>query len=165
VKAAVDVHYRDDRAAAACVVFRGWRDGKPERLVRATVPGAAGYRAGAFFERELPGVLAVLEQAGERFDTVVIDGYVHLGPGTGPGLGVHLAEALGYPSAIVGVAKSPLRLAQRFVPVMRGRSVKPLFVSALGCPLERAARWVRDMHGPYRIPTLLKLADRHARGA
>jgi hypothetical protein len=34
----------------------------------------------------------------------------------------------------------------------------------IGCSLEEAARSIQRMHGPHRIPTLLKLADRHARG-
>ena len=65
---------------------------------------------------------------------------------------------------VIGVAKSPLRIADRFVPVLRGRSRKPLYVSAVGCSLERTARAVASMHGPHRIPTLLKTADRLARG-
>jgi len=165
MKAVLDVHYRSDSAVAACVAFRDWRDGEPKRLVRATVPAAERYRAGAFYERELPCLMAVLEEAGEEFETIVIDGFVQLRPEVGLGLGVHLARALGSSSVIVGVAKNALQVAEGFVSIVRGRSTKPLFVSALGCPLDRAARWIRDMHGPHRIPTMLKLADRHARGA
>ncbi len=165
MKAVLDVHYRSDSAVAACVVFRDWQDGEPTRLVRATVPAAGRYRAGAFYERELPCLTAVLEKASEEFDTIVIDGYVHLRPEVGQGLGVHLARALGCSSVIVGVAKNPLQVAERFVPIIRGRSAKPLFVSALGCPLDHAARSIQRMHGPHRIPTILKLADRHARNA
>jgi deoxyribonuclease V len=153
MKAVVDVHYRSDTAVAACVAFRGWQDGEPTRIVRATVAAAERYRAGRFFERELPSVLAVLVEAGEEYEAIVIDGFVHL------------AEALGYSTVIIGVAKSPLHIADRFVAIVRGRSVKPLFVSALGCPLDDAARAIGGMHGPHRIPTMLRLADRYARGA
>jgi deoxyribonuclease V len=165
MKAVVDVHYRSDTAVAACVAFRGWQDGEPTRIVRATVAAAERYRAGRFFERELPSVLAVLVEAGEEYEAIVIDGFVHLRPDVGKGLGVHLAEALGYSTVIIGVAKSPLHIADRFVAIVRGRSVKPLFVSALGCPLDDAARAIGGMHGPHRIPTMLRLADRYARGA
>jgi deoxyribonuclease V len=165
VKAVVDVHYRSDSAIAACVAFCGWQDGQPTRLVRATVPAAERYRAGRFYERELPCVMAVLEQGGQEFDTIVIDGYVHLRPEVGKGLGVHLAESLGYSPVIIGVAKNPLQMAERFVPITRGRSAKPLFVSAVGCSLDYAARSIQGMHGPHRIPTILKLADQHARSA
>ena len=163
--AAVDVHYRGDRATAACVVFGDWQDGEAAEVVRSEVPATAGYRAGRFYERELPCLLAVLKEALREFEVIVIDGYIHLKPDVGKGLGVHLFEALPYSPVIVGVAKSPLRAAERFVPILRGRSARPLFISALGCPLDGAARLVRSMHGPYRIPTILRLVDRSARGA
>jgi deoxyribonuclease V len=165
MKAVLDVHYRSDGAVAACVVFRDWQDGEPTRLVRATISVAERYRAGAFHERELPCLMTVLEEAGEQFDTIVIDGYVHLRPDVGKGLGEHLAHALSYSPVVIGVAKNRLRVAQRLVPIIRGRSAKPLYVSAVGCSLDRAASWIRDMHGPHRIPTMLRLADQCARGA
>jgi deoxyribonuclease V len=165
MKAALDVDYRGDAAIAACVVFGDWQDGEAAAVVRAEVQETAGYRAGAFYERELPCVMAVLEEARQQFEALVIDGYVHLRPDVGKGLGVHLAEALSYSPIIIGVAKNPLRVADRFRSIRRGRSAKPLFVSALGCPLDHAARAVLGMHGPHRIPTLLGLADRCARGA
>ena len=118
-----------------------------------------------FYERELPCLLAVLEEAEQEFEAIVIDGYVHLRPDVGKGLGLHLAEALAYSPVIIGVAKTPLQVADRFVPIRRGRSANPLFVSALGCPLDDAARAIQGMHGPYRIPTIFRLADQHARGA
>jgi deoxyribonuclease V len=164
MKAAVDVRYEKDRAVAACVVFDTWQDGEPARLVRTEVPAAARYRAGAFFERELPCLLSVLREADHRFEAIVIDGYVHLRPEVGKGLGASLCDTLAYSTEIIGVAKKPLAVADRFVEVRRGRSTKPLFVSAIGCPVERAAEHVSRMHGAYRIPTLLRLADRHARG-
>jgi hypothetical protein len=81
----------------------------------------------------------------------------------GKGLGIHLFESLSYAPVVIGVAKNPLKIAERFVPIHRGRSRKPLFVSAAGCPVQEAARSILSMHGPYRIPTLLKQADHHAR--
>jgi len=163
VKAALDVCYERDRAMAAAVVFAGWTDDAPTTLVRKILPTAAQYRPGRFFERELPCLLAVLDKAAVNFDTILIDGYVHLRAGNEKGLGASLFEALPYQAVVIGVAKSPLAIADRFVPILRGRSSKPLFVSAIGCPVQRAARLVASMHGPYRIPTLLRLADRHAR--
>jgi deoxyribonuclease V len=83
----------------------------------------------------------------------------------GTGLGARLARALSYSTIIIGVAKSPLHVADRFTAIVRGRSAKPLFVSALGCPLDVAGQWIRGMHGPHRIPTMSRLADQCARGA
>ncbi len=163
MKAAVDVHYGREGAAAACVVFESWEDAAPAAVYRALVADAAEYRPGRFFERELPCLLAVLRAADQEFDSIVIDGYVHLRPGAGKGLGQHLREALPYETEVIGVAKNPLKVAGRSMTVFRGRSAKPLFVSAAGCPLDYAGRAVLRMHGPYRIPTLLKLVDGYAR--
>lgn len=165
MKAVLDVHYGGDRAGAACVMFGQWTDGAPQQVFRAATPLPAPYLAGRFYRRELPCLLAVLQQAGRVFDTVVIDGYVHLDPRVGKGLGLHLHEALAGASVVIGVAKNPLKIAARFVPVYRGRSRRPLFVSSMGCPLQRAADAVARMHGDHRIPTMLRAADREARAA
>lgn len=165
MKAALDVHYASDRAVAACVVFHTWQDSVPVKVMRAIVPAAMHYYAGRFYERELPCLMSVLQEANQDFETIIIDGYVHLRTNAGKGLGVHLSESLPYSAAVVGVAKNPLKIADRFVPIFRGRSKKPLHVSAIGCPLDHAARSISGMHGPHRIPTLLKIADQHARSA
>jgi len=163
MKAAVDVHYESDRAVAACIVFRTWQDSRPLTCVRVVLPPAAQYRAGRFYERELPCLLSVLQEANHHFDTIIIDGYTHLLPAIGKGLGARLAESLPYSAVIIGVAKNPLQIADRFVPVLRGRSKKPLYVSAIGCSAAAAARLIASMHGPHRIPTLLQIVDRYGR--
>ena len=163
MKAALDVHYESGRSIAACVVFDDWQDGEPAELVRAVVPGSLPYRPGRFYERELPCLLSVLHKARREFEAIVIDGYVHLRPDAGKGLGLHLFESLPYSPAVIGVAKSPLKVADSFTEIHRGRSRKPLSISAVGCALDYAAHSVLSMHGPFRIPTLLKLADRLAR--
>jgi deoxyribonuclease V len=47
--------------------------------------------------------------------------------------------------------------------VVRG-GARPLHVTALGLDAADAAARVAAMHGPYRLPTLLKRADQLARG-
>lgn len=165
MKAALDVHYENDMARAACVVFEDWWDSKPAELIRVSVPTPSQYRPGRFYERELPCLMSVLQRANREFDTIIIDGFVHLRPGVGKGLGVHLYESLSYSPVIVGVAKRPLKVADHFVRIIRGRSRRPLYISSIGCPVEEAARLVTSMHGSYRIPTLLKIADQLARGS
>lgn len=164
MKAILDVHYEPHRAISACVVFQNWRDHAPARLLRTETPAASGYRAGRFYERELPSLLAVLEIVREPLEAILIDGFVHLKGKPGKGLGAHLFDALASKATIIGVAKNPLITAHRFLAVRRGRSEKPLYVSAIGCSLSEAAHIVVSMHGPHRIPTLIKIADRHARG-
>lgn len=165
MKAALDVSYEKDRAIAACVVFKDWLDSEPSELIREVGEKPLTYRAGRFYKRELPFLLAVLQRANRRFETIIIDGYVFLRPDVGKGLGLHLFESLSYSPVVVGVAKSPLKIADQFAPIIRGRSQKPLYVSAIGCRLDQAADSIKRMHGPYRIPTLLKLADQYARTA
>ena len=163
MNAVLDVSYEHSRSIAACVMFRRWGDAVPAEVVRTVAPAARGYRVGRFYERELPCLLAVLDHACRRFDTVVIDGYVHLDDRVGKGLGAHLFESLPYRPAVVGVAKRPLAVATGVIPVYRGASRRPLYVSAAGWPAGAAAAAIEAMHGPYRLPTLLKLADRCAR--
>ncbi|MBS3809831.1 MAG: hypothetical protein KGY38_06745 [Desulfobacterales bacterium] len=161
--AAIDVYYEDSRWIAACVVFADWQDSRPVEVVRASGPDPRPYKAGRFYQRELPCLISVLERAGHEFDTILIDGYVHLKTGAGKGLGAWLFESLPYSPAVVGVAKNPLKIADRFVPIQRGRSKKPLFISAIGWQADQAVQYILTMHGPYRIPTLIKIADRQAR--
>ena len=165
MKAALDVHYEKERAVAACVVFNTWLDSKPAETYRAVVPFPSPYRPGRFYERELPCLLAVLDQTRHRFSTIVIDGFVHLKEPVGKGLGAHLCKSLPYLAAVIGVAKSPLKVADCFAPIFRGRSKKPLYISSIGCTVERAAKSILSMHGPYRIPTLLTMANQLSRRA
>jgi deoxyribonuclease V len=163
MKAVLDVHYAKERAFAACIVFNTWLDSEPTETYRAVVPVLSRYRAGSFYERELPCLLAVLNHTKHQYSTIVIDGFVHLKKPVGKGLGVHLYESLPYSTVVIGVAKSPLNMAECFVPIFRGKSKKPLYISSVGCEVEKAATSILNMHGPYRIPTLLLLADQHAR--
>ncbi len=148
--------------ATACVTFAAWDDARPasERVVVATEPAAA-YESGAFYRRELPYLLAVLD--GLAPNLVIVDGHVWLAGGQ-PGLGAHLHAALAGRAAIVGVAKRPFAGAAA-VPVLRGAGANPLYVSAVGIDVGEAVAGLRAMHGPFRIPTLLKRVDRLCRDA
>src|SRR5262249_19721463 len=122
----------------------------------------APYQPGEFYRRELPCVLAVLER-GPAAEVIVVDGYVWLGPERA-GLGAHLYQALGERTVVIGVAKSRFVSATDAVPVYPGDSRSPLYVTAAGVSVEEAAGWVARMHGPYRIPAMLKRVDQLARG-
>lgn len=165
MKAAIDVCYEQSRWMAACVVFADWQDGKPAEVVFASGAYPRPYRPGRFYERELPCLVSVLQRADREFEAIVIDGYVHLKPGSGRGLGARLFDSLPYSPAVVGVAKNPLKIADRYVPIHRGRSKRPLFISATGLCADQAAQCVLEMHGPHRIPTLIRIADNQARAA
>jgi deoxyribonuclease V len=161
--ACVDVAYREDEAVAACVLFHDWPDAVPaeERVQR--VRPVEPYQPGQFYRRELPCLLAVLGPVRDRLRTVVIDGYVWLGDESAPGLGARLYEALGSGLPVLGVAKTRYAGAVTARPVYRGGSRRPLYVTAVGIDPDAAARHIEAMHGPYRIPTLLRRADRLSR--
>jgi deoxyribonuclease V len=158
---AVDVDYREAGAVAAGIWFRGWSAPEIEAEIVTRLAEVAPYRPGEFYRRELPCLLAVLER-GPAAEVVVVDGYVWLGPGR-PGLGAHLFEALGGRTVVVGVAKSRFAGATEAVPVYRGASRSPLYVTAVGVGATEAAGWVTRMAGPYRVPEMLKRADQLAR--
>jgi deoxyribonuclease V len=102
---------------------------------------------------------------GERPDCglglLVVDGYVDLDPGGRPGLGAYAHAEFGIP--VIGVAKSRFRTATHAVPVVRGSSGRPLFVTAAGMLAADAADLVRHMTGRYRLPDALRRADTLAR--
>lgn len=165
---ATDVAYDEERgrARAAAVVFEAWGAAAAEREATRELAPIAPYEPGAFYRRELPCLLPLLEDLARvvTIDVVIIDGYVDLG--ASPGLGRHLARAMRTSArtpAIVGVAKTRYAGASA-VEVLRGRSRQPLFVTALGMSPEDAAREVARMEGDHRIPTILRRVDRLARG-
>ena len=155
--ACVDVDYRGEGAVAAAIVFLDWTSPfeLEEHLV--TIDAVAPYRPGAFYERELPCILAVLKRSRGPIGVVVVDGYVWLGEQQ-PGLGAHLYAALGGETPVIGVAKSLFPGAPATV-LRRGDSQRPLYVSAAGVDLANAADNIQRMHGPNRLPTLLKQVD------
>jgi deoxyribonuclease V len=161
VCAAVDVHYLSTggaRAAAVLAADAAFAHVLAERT--ALVPLVRPYRPGQFYLRELPALRAVLEDL-SGLGLLVVDGYADLDPSGRPGLGAHAHAAFGIP--VTGVAKSRFRTATHAVPVVRGSSARPLFVTAAGMPAADAADLVRRMAGRYRLPDALRRADTLAR--
>ena len=160
----VDTYYGTDTAQVGGVVFRDWRDDEPSSTHSACFKGeAARYEPGAFYRRELPLILSFLEQLPALPNTIIVDGYVTLSDEGQLGLGGYLFEALDRKVAVVGVAKSAYKGAAHAVPVLRGASQRPLFVTALGIDQSIAAAHIRQMKGAHRLPELLKLADKLSR--
>jgi len=164
--ACLDAAYSDTSASGACALCLTWDAAKPVRILTHREGAAAAYQPGSFYKRELPILLAVLKLLERPPATIIIDGYVWLDGNHRPGLGAFLYEALAQRSRVVGVAKTSFgELLPWCIPVVRGNSQRPLFVSAVGMNVEEAARGVKTMHGRHRIPTLLRLVDREARAA
>jgi deoxyribonuclease V len=164
--ALVDVHYDGSAARAACVVASSWEAESTLEAHAVQIAHVEPYQPGCFYRRELPCLLAVLRLLTAPPDAVVIDGYVWLSASERAGLGAHLHEALGKSAAVVGIAKTAFAGAQRcavVAQVFRGRSLRPLYVTAAGIDVELAAQCVRRMAGRHRIPELARKVDRLAR--
>ena len=161
--AAVDVGYPPSGGARAALVLS---DGpRFERLTAALVTlleDVAPYQPGQFYKRELPAVRAVLAELSELPGLLVVDGYVDLDPDGTPGLGRHVHRDLGQP--VIGVAKTAFRSAVHALPVRRGLSTRPLYVTAAGMDPGTAAELVRELSGPHRIPHALRAVDRLSKG-
>lgn len=169
---ALDVQYAElaggaEHGYTAAVGFDRWTDAHPNWTHARRHGPVAPYRAGHFFERELPCLLSVLAPLEALPAILVVDGYASLPDGR-PGLGAHLREALaerGGSPIVVGVSKTHFHGDVDSVELRRGESDRPLFITAVGTDPATAADWVASMHGAHRMPTLLGLADRVARDA
>lgn len=159
----VDVDYRPSTAMAAAIVVATWDAAISIETRIAQIHDVKPYRPGAFYERELPCLLQVLALVQSPFQAVLIDGYVDLDKQGTPGLGGHLFSHFDGRIVVIGVAKTAFHGSDFAIPVFRGTSQKPLFVTSRGIQYEHAATLVRRMHGSHRLPTLIKEVDTLAR--
>ena len=158
---AADVHYLASGGARAAAVVAA--DTFFSYLIAdriAVVPEVEPYQPGRFYLRELPPLRAVLDGL-SGLGLLMVDGYADLDPFGRPGLGAHAHAELGIP--VIGVAKSRFRTATHAMPVLRGSSARPLFVTSAGMPRADAADLVRRMTGRYRSPDVMRRADTLAR--
>jgi deoxyribonuclease V len=161
--ACVDTHYHDEGARTALVLFENWTDASSKyEVLREQHFPPMDYVPGEFFRRELPSILDIIEGESHRISTLVIDGYVWLDENERRGIGAILYEELGGTIPIVGVAKRQFAGAAG-TKIIRESSKNPLIVTSAGIDEAVAARHIASMHGPFRIPTLLKWTDHLAR--
>lgn len=160
---AVDVQYRTDYASVGGVAFVDWSSPNESAVYKSKFTGVKEYIPGEFFRRELPCILMLLQEHSLRPHTIVIDGFVYLDGISAPGLGKYLFDALGGQTPVVGVAKSRFAGAPDEIKVYRGGSKIPLYVTSAGIPLSNAKAHIQAMHGPHRVPLLLKKADQLSR--
>src|SRR5919109_4647255 len=153
--ACTDVYYGHSQAIAACLLFRHWSDDHACLEVTERLKQPVPYEPGRFYRRELPGLLSVIERVPGRPEVIIIDGYVWLGDEFHPGLGAYLYEALARVAPVIGVAKALFQEGPAVRAIKRGASSRPLYISAAGIDLDEAAQRVLELHGEFRIPTLL----------
>jgi len=166
--ACLDVSYKDTQATTALVLFENWHStaASDTYIHRTTVQ--ADYVPGSFYKRELPCLLATLKLAPSMPKTILVDGYAWLNndaKAPAPGLGAHLFQALEEQIPVIGVAKSRYKTAGGGVgvEVLRGNSSQPLIITAAGMDSKSAAEHIKNMHGKFRLPAMIQLADSLAR--
>lgn len=162
---ATDVYYWEDKAKAVGILFDDWEHENVLKINTAMLDGIADYVPGSFYKRELPCLLALLDQVDRAaVKYIIVDGYVLLNNEGKFGLGAYLYEALDGMIPIIGVAKKHfISNTQNAIAVLRGASKNPLYISSIGIDLEAAAALIKNMKGDYRMPDLLKLVDQHTR--
>ena len=163
MKLAIDVDYNNDTAHIAGVAFSAWEDVEPSAIYTSELKDVEAYESGMFFKRELPCILKLLQEHRLTPEYIIIDGFVYLDGYKEPGLGKYLHDALNGAFAIIGVAKRPFKNTPESCEVYRGQSSKPLYVTSEGIAADTAKEYIATMHGGFRVPDLLKMADQLCR--
>lgn len=155
-----DVDYRSDGAYAAGILFENKSDEKPLQSYLIKIQQVEEYVPGEFYKRELPCLMRLIDQVKKdvKIDTIIVDGHTWLSSQTHKGLGAYLYFELKGITPVIGIAKN------RFyngcaTEIFRGESSKPLYITSVGVENDFASNFVRNMHGPYRLPTMVKSVD------
>ncbi len=158
---AFDTYYFEDKAKTVAIEFNHWSDQTITNSYSETITGVDEYTPGSFYKRELPCILSLLKQIDlSHCKAIIIDGFVVLDDEGSIGLGGYLFNALNSNIPIIGVAKNDyVQIKKNKRSVLRGESIKPLYITAKGIELDSAANHIKDMYGPYRFPDLLKQVD------
>ncbi len=158
---AFDTYYTGTNAKTVCLAFQKWTDDKPFHVFEETMEGIADYEPGAFYKRELPCILSLLSVISiSDIEVIIVDGYVILDDDGKTGLGGLLFDKLERRIPVIGVAKSGFHNNKKNVlELFRGKSKKPLYITAKGMGLTLAYNRIKSMHGNYRMPSLLRILD------
>jgi len=159
---AIDVHYKETTAKAVGALIQNWDDAVAQQDIIKYIDKVEEYIPGAFYKRELPCILEILKDVDlSNLTCIIIDGFVVLDDSGKPGLGAYVYESIQTQVPVIGVAKTNFHQnEQHVIPVLRGESAKPLYVTAVGIDLQQAAAHIKSMHGEFRLPTVLKEMDR-----
>lgn len=164
MKLVLDVHFDALGAQAAAVAFEAWDAAEPSRTFVSRIDHVEKAVRGELDLRALPCMLQLLREHGLAPELILINGLVHLDAQETPGLGRHLYHALGGHCAVIGASKTGLAQFPAQFQVIREEETSPLIAGCIGIDLGAAKARLRAMHGRKRVPTLLKLAARLAKG-
>lgn len=158
---AFDTYYFADKAKTVCLVFGHWGDTENFEIHTEILGNIAAYTPGEFYKRELPCILSLLKTIDRNdIETIIIDGFVYLDDDLKPGLGGHLYKELQGKVPVIGVAKTNFATIEKNKrTLLRGKSDRPLFITSIGIDVDKATELIKNMSGPYRVPSLLKTLD------
>ena len=158
---AIDVYYFNDKAKVVGVLFENWGDEAPLDIITFYKNNIAEYESGAFYKRELPCIIELLEKIDVKtIKTIVVDSFAYLDDNKKLGLGGYLYQYLEEKIPIIGVAKTSFYNNKKYVKELyRGKSKKALYINTAGIDIAEATENIKKMHGNFRMPTLLKLLD------
>jgi deoxyribonuclease V len=92
---------------------------------------------------------------------IIVDGYTQISDTGTLGLGGILYEAINKSVPVIGIAKTPFFENVSVVKELtRGESKKPLYISCVGCPIDKSTERIKNMKGKFRIPDILKTLDK-----
>ncbi len=157
---ALDVHYRTNQAYSVGFLF-DWNSVHPTQILLSTIENIEEYIPGEFYKRELPCLMAIINQIElNSLEAIIVDGHVYVDNDHNFGLGGKLWDTINKQVPIIGVAKTSFYSNRNTVEeVFRGDSKKPLYVSAVGMDRIEAAKSIQVMQGEFRIPNILKQLD------
>ena len=164
MKLVVGVHFVGGGAVAVGLAFDDWDSPEASRTWLSRIAKVEKTERGELDLRALPCVLQLLREHALAADVIVIDGFVHLDALETPAFGRHLYHALGARCAVIGISKTAMAHSPAQFEVLREEETRPLTVTCVGIDLGAAKARLRAMHGKRRVPTLLKLAARIAKG-
>jgi deoxyribonuclease V len=158
---AFDSYYFDKKAKTVCIAFDNWDAEEGFQVHSEILDNIADYIPGEFYKRELPCILSLLKKLEvKNIEAIVVDGFVFLDDEQKHGLGGYLFTSLNGKVPVIGVAKTNFATLKKLkVPLVRGKSEKPLYITAIGMDLNEAVNQIKKMKGEYRMPTLLKHLD------
>lgn len=162
---AFDTFYYEDFAKTVCIAFENWNSESESFIYTENTEINADYESGAFYKRELPCILSLLKQIDlADNDLIIVDGYITLDNTGKIGLGGYLYQSLNEKYPVIGIAKNGFASEDSLrKTVFRGESKTPLFLTAVGIDADEMKTNVENMHGAYRMPTLLKKLDQLTR--
>lgn len=165
MKLAVAFEFFANHVQAAAVAFDAWDALEPGKTCTTRVAVAAKLSPVERDQCRLAALLQLLCEQALGPELIVFVGLVHLDGQGSPGWGQLIYDALGGRVAVIGISKRLTPGLPAQFEVLREIDAPPVVVTCVGIDIGAAKARVRAMHGKRRLPTLLKLATRSAKGS